>query len=134
MGTWLRNLSGYRRYLQQEITFAELKREHPELTATRSRSKIPDPWDDYVRKDLYDRSWKRFRETQYRVKGEPKQARSKVKVTYDTHWVEHCGRYAWIPYTRKWGDSHYTKLRRGHPFVRYRVRESYRRHRVDKGV
>ncbi len=27
---------------------------------------IPDPWDDYQRRDPMDRSWKRYRKTQYK--------------------------------------------------------------------
>ena len=35
----------------------------------RSPSRLIDPWDDYIRKDLYNRNWKRHRRTQYKVKG-----------------------------------------------------------------
>jgi hypothetical protein len=120
MGSWLRNLNGYRRYLQHEITFAELKREYPELDASRSRSKIPDPWDDYPRRDAYDRSWKRHRKTKYRAPQLPTQKRARP---YDTPWTIRRGRYAWVSPRRC------DQLR-----VRYRVRESYRRHKVDKVV
>jgi hypothetical protein len=133
MGSWLRSLSGYRRYQQHEVSLAELKREFPELTSSLSRSKIPDPWEDFPRKDAYDRSWKRHRKEQYRAKTERRRARpEKVKVTYDTPYVVMRNRYVWLPYTRQYGEAHFTRRRRGHPWGRYRVRESYRRHRVDK--
>ena len=35
--------------------------------AKRNLYNLPDAWDDILRKDIYDRCWKRYRRTQYKV-------------------------------------------------------------------
>jgi len=40
----------------------------PEMRGSRKRGILPTAWDDYRRSSLYDRSWKRFRKTQYKKK------------------------------------------------------------------
>jgi len=88
MGTWLRDLSGYRRSYRQHITFAELAREFPQMRRPRGGALVPDPWDDYCRRDVYDRTWKRHRAMHYKLNRQGCEHESRPKVSYDSPWVE----------------------------------------------
>ena len=116
MGTWLRDLNGYRRSYRQHITFAELAREFPHMRGPRSGALVPDPWDDYWRRDVYDRSWKRCRVKRYRDKVPAAVCDRRVRVIYDSPWIEL--RYCLFGIMRSGGR------------VQFRVRLAYRRHKI----
>ena len=115
MGTWLRDLNGYRRSYRQDITFRELAREFPHMRRPRAGALVPDPWDDYFRRDLDDRTWKRHRRIRYRVKYPGRAREARPKVIYDSPWFE----------KRYW----YFGLARPGRLVQFRVRFAYRRHK-----
>ena len=115
MGTWLRDLNGYRRSYRQDITFRELAREFPLMRRPRAGALVPDPWDDYFRRDLDDRTWKRHRRIRYRVKYPGRAREARPKVIYDSPWFE----------KRYW----YFGLARPGRLVQFRVRFAYRRHK-----
>ncbi len=115
MGTWLRDLSGYRRSYRQDITFRELAREFPQMRRPRAGALVPDPWDDYHRHDLDDRTWKRHQQIRYRVKDVRCGRATRPKVIYDSPWFE----------KRYW----YFDLKRPGRLIQFRVRFAYRRHK-----
>ena len=115
VGTWLRELNGYRRSYRQDITFRELAREFPHMPRPRSGALVPDPWDDYCRRDLDDRTWKRHRTIRYRVKCPGRARETRPKVIYDSPWFE----------KRYW----YFGLSRPGRLIQFRVRFAYRRHK-----
>jgi hypothetical protein len=115
MGTWLRDLNGYRRSYRQHITFAELVREFPQMCGPRAGALVPDPWDDYSRRDLDDRSWKRHRLTRYKLNRRRFAKRPRSKVVYESPWIER-------------GRCNFGFMNSG-CLVQFRVRLSYRRHR-----
>lgn len=116
MGTWLRDLNGYRRSYRQDITFRELAREFPHMRRPRAGALVPDPWDDYYRRDLDDRSWKRHRTIRYRVKYPECASETCLKVIYHSPWVE--------------GRHWYFGPARPRRLIQFRVRFAYRRHKA----
>jgi hypothetical protein len=114
MGTWLRDLNGYRRSYRQHITFAELAREFPQMHRPRGGALVPDPWDDYFRYDLDDRTSKRHRATRYRSERTPPNRNPLPHVMYDSSWMERRYCYGVSPSDRR---------------IQFRVRFAYRRHR-----
>lgn len=151
MGTWLRNLSNRTCWLRHRADMQELFREHGFNLA--AKGKIPDPWDDFPRKDQDDRGWKRHRKTQYRVKT-PHTKIHHPKVKYNSDWC-YCGRYfhysnrmyapqksyadlVWHSYEHYciYGSAHSVadimkalEVRKIHQF---RVRSAYRKHEYEK--
>jgi hypothetical protein len=120
LGTWLRDLNGYRRSYRQDITFKELAREFPQMRRPRAGALVPDPWDDYYRRDLDDRTWKRHRAIRYRVKYQVKYpgcaSETRLKVIDHSPWFE----------KRYW----YFGLPRPGRLIQFRVRFAYRRHKA----
>ena len=120
MYTMDRRTHGDLRWRRQDATFHELAKEFPALIRPRWNARVP----ELSRQDALDRSWKRHRRTQHRATARRNAARIQVKVTYDTPWVAH--RYASICYTNARGETVRRPVR-----VRFRVRDAYRRHRVE---
>jgi hypothetical protein len=129
MGTWLRDLSNRKWWLKYRVTIRELNREYPELCPIGEKGKIPDPWDDYPRKDQSDRCWKRFRKTQYKSHRPKKTPTRRPKIVYDSPDI-FLGRWACYYLEQFNGDfnairrelRHYSHRGR---IVKYRVRLSY---------
>ena len=81
---------------------------------------VPDPWDDYHRRDLDDRTWKRHRTIRYRVKDPGCERETRPKVIYDSPWFER----------RYW----YYDIKRPGRLIQFRVRFAYRRHKDASGL
>jgi len=58
-----RRTHGHLRWRRQDATLYELAREFPELDRPRWGARVPSSW-DLSRRDAFDRSWKRHRNTQ----------------------------------------------------------------------
>jgi hypothetical protein len=124
MGSCYRSLSNRRCWLQYCAEIRELSKDYPYLKPIGHKGKIPDPWGDYIRNDVFDCCWKRHRKTQYRVKQPALTKVAHPKVVYDTHWVRLGPTWYWYK------KAPFRKGRGG--WTQFRVRESYRRHRVDE--
>lgn len=120
-----RRTHGHLRWRRQDATFYELAREFPELVRPRWGARVPSSW-DLPRHDAFHRSWKRHRRTQYRAKI-PRKSRHEVKVTYYTHWIAR--HYHLECHTNERGATTYHRRAVGR--IRFRVRDAYRRHRVE---
>lgn len=70
MGRWLRDI----RTTQERrswFSFIMSMSDYPQwIKRRRSNKHVPNSWDDIIRSDLYDRSWKLNRKTQYKNKNE----------------------------------------------------------------
>lgn len=56
-------------YLRKIRTTQELRNSQDGLCRSKRKSRLlPNSWCDIIRGDIYDRSWKRFRKDQYKVK------------------------------------------------------------------
>lgn len=122
MGTWLRQ-PGTQQEKRKWFEYKELCREYPELKRTNRRSphELVDFWDDIIREDQYDRSWKRHRRTQYKDKACHERKLPHLKVTYDSPWT-----LMW-PYW-KWTIRFHKEKK-----IQFRVRLRFRKHKVPNG-
>src|SRR4051812_4773988 len=67
----------------------DLRKEYPllRLRSKRSLKQLPDKRDELCRQNTRDRSWKKFRKTQYKIKPQPKTKNPRPKISYDSPMV-----------------------------------------------
>lgn len=105
---------------RQWYSAEEMRSEYPDIKGCRRRRSehnMPNWYDDIYRHPYSRRSWKYYRDHQYKVKEEPHQKEERPHIEIDAQAINGRRWYSW----RKTSERHY-----------FRVRNKYRRYRFDK--